>query len=141
MAPDQRREVAPAPDAPQVTRKRGCVDGVVGDHLGGRHVRRPRVAGAEGEVRVLPDEDGLVEAVEPLEERARVEDVAGLGPGHRRLDLLRLALRSQRNRTGRSCEATTTEISGVGATAVDYGGSPRPPPAVSEVPGCGQGDC
>ena len=74
--------------------ERRDLDAVVGQHGGRAHVRDAGLAGAQGEIDVLPRAgDRLVEPADRVEDGPRIEDVAGLRVDHGRVDVERAGMR------------------------------------------------
>ena len=90
---DQHRRRRPSAAASAQPRaQRQVVDRVPGQHLRRADVRRAGLARAQRQLGVLARRQRRVveEAADPLEQLARVDDVAGLRPRHRRDDPLRV---------------------------------------------------
>src|SRR5207302_11198809 len=68
VALDEHWQVAPPPDAAEAAAQRLVVDGVVGQRLRCGDVRRPGLARANRQVRVLADEEVLVESAHPSDQ-------------------------------------------------------------------------
>ena len=89
VALDQQRQVAASATRAQARGSATGVDGVVGQRpRARRRARRRRASARCGQVGVLAAGDGERSSKPPsaLEQRARVDDVARLGPGRRRVD-------------------------------------------------------